>query len=80
MKLVHNTTGFVVIEFKGNKALFKDRFLEREMKLHGIAIPPPLREKYHGKSSVHIEDKDFSKAFKEIYYTYTLNPGDYRWE
>jgi hypothetical protein len=80
MQLVNVKTGFVVVEYKGKKTLFHDRFLEQSMKKHGILIPPFKREDFAGKTVVRLSDKDFQKAFKEIYYPFSMSPQTYQWQ
>ncbi len=67
MKLVNTKSGFVVVEYQGDKTIFHDRILEKEMRVRGITIPPALRSEYGGKSAVRLNEKEFQKAFKEIY-------------
>jgi len=80
MKLVNIKTRFVVVEFVGEETRFFDPFLENEMKRQGIAIPPFFKKEFGGRSSVRLKDKDFQKAFKEIYYKLSVNHQTYHWE
>jgi hypothetical protein len=80
MKLIHSKTKFVVVEFQNDKVIFHDRFLEKEMKLRGIAIPPALRDQYEQKAFVKLQDPLFQKAFQEIYYPIYLAPREHVWE
>ena len=79
MKLVNFKTKCVLVEFHNDRAIFHDRFLERQMKLRGIAIPPHLREQYEQKTFVKLNDPLFQKAFKEIYYPTYLSSRSYEW-
>lgn len=80
MQLINVKTGFVLVEYKGAKTLFHDRFLEQSMKKQGILIPPFKRDDFGGKTVVRLGDKDFQKAFKEIYYPLSMNPRTYQWQ
>lgn len=80
MKLVNRKTGFVVVELKGGKAEFHDRFLEEEMKETGILIPPAMKEQFEGKDIVYLGDSLFEKAFVEVYYPQCISTSVYQWE
>ena len=80
MKLIHLNSGFVVAEILQRKIIIHDRMLEKEMRIRGIAIPPPLRAAYGGKVAVRLEDPEFEKAFKEAYFPMAFNPQSYSWE
>ena len=63
MKLVHSTTGFVVVEFKTDgKIEFNDRFLKIEMEEQGILIPPVMRDQFGHKEIIYLDDPLFEKA------------------
>jgi hypothetical protein len=68
MKLIDTKNGKVVVEFKKQRAIFYNKYLEREMKKIGIVIPPGVRSFYEGKDCVVLGDPLFEKAFKEIYF------------
>lgn len=78
--LIHRKTGFVVAEYRGEKTIIYDRVLEKEMALRGVVIPLLLREEYGGKTSVRSHEKEFQKAFKELYFHQVFNPLNYLWE
>jgi hypothetical protein len=80
MKLIHVKSGFVVAEYKGEKTIIHDRILEKEMSIRGVMIPPALRSEYSGKGAVRLSDKEFQKAFKELYFATAFNPKNYHWE
>ena len=80
MKLVNVKSGFVVVEYQGDKTIFHDRMLEKEMTVRGVSIPPPLRSEYGGKSSVRLNEKEFQKAFKEVYCGLAFNSPSFKWE
>ncbi len=80
MKLFNSKTGFVVVEFQDNQVIFHDRFLEVEMKNYGVSIPPAMRDLFQGKSAVRLKDKDFPRAFKEVYYPLSINTSVYQWD
>jgi hypothetical protein len=80
MKLINLKSRFIVAEYRSEKTLIHDRVLEKEMAVRGVIIPPGLRKEYGGKSTVRITDKEFQKAFKELYSAQVFNPKNYRWE
>lgn len=79
MRLVHLITKKPVVEFKGNKTIFHNKFLEKEMRLMGIPIPHGVRSLYQGKECIYLEDITFQKAFKEIYYLTTMDTAVFVW-
>ncbi len=80
MKLINLKSGFVVAEYRGDKTIIHDRILEKEMTARGVAIPPPLRAEFNGKDAILLSDKEFQRAFKEIYSPQVFNPKSYSWE
>lgn len=80
MKLVNKDTKGVVVEFTDSKIIFHDRFLEAEMSENGITVPTALQKEYGNKEIVFVEDSEFLKAFKEIYYPSSMNPNVFQWE
>lgn len=79
MKLINLRLKFVVADYQGEKTLIHDRILLKEMTFRGVTIPYALRDEYGGKSAVRIGDKEFQKAFKELYFSQVFNPQNYRW-
>ncbi|MBS0604686.1 MAG: hypothetical protein JSS60_06585 [Verrucomicrobia bacterium] len=80
MKLINLKSGFVVAEYQGEKTVINDRMLEKEMAVRGVAIPVPMRSEFNGKDAVRLSDKEFQKAFKEVYSPQAFNPKSYTWE
>jgi len=80
MKLIHKTTGFVVAQEQGQSLQINDPFLEKELKLKGIAIPAPLRAQFDGKAVVRVGDPLFAKAFREVYLRINMGEGSYEWK
>lgn len=80
MQLINSKTGFLVAEYRGDETIFYDRFLEAEMRKRGVSIPPPLQSSFGGKSSIRLGDKDFQRAFKEVYCTLVLDPHKHQWK
>lgn len=80
MKLINNKSGYVVAEYQGEKTVIHDRILEKEMTIRGVIISPALRSEYGGKATVHPNEREFQKAFKELYFTRVFNPKNYHWE
>ncbi len=81
MKLIDSENNSVYIEFDDGKSpYFADAFLEKEMQLYGIEIPPKYREEFDGKQIVMLEDDDFPRAFRDVYYLYHVDRNVFRWE
>ena len=80
MRLVNCKTHRAVLEFKEGRPVFFSKFLEHEMRQMGVAIPHGLRGIYQGKTSVTLEDTDFERAFKEIYYVTYMDPKQFKWQ
>lgn len=78
-RLVNVHTNQPLIEFEGDKTVIYNKYLEHEMRELGIPIPHGLRGVYHGKECVRLEDEEFQKAFKEIYYLTTMNRDTFHW-
>jgi hypothetical protein len=79
MRLINTHTSKSLIEFKGEKTIIHNRYLEQEMRTIGIPVPHGLRGVYHGKDSICLDDEDFQKAFKEIYYLTAMSPEKFHW-
>jgi hypothetical protein len=79
MKLINTETSQSLVEFKGEETIFHSKFLENEMRTIGISVPHGLRGVYKGKDCVRLDDPDFQKAFKEIYYLTSMNPEKFHW-
>ncbi len=79
MRLINTNTAQSLVEFQGNETIFHNKFLEREMEMIGIPVPPGLRGVYHGKDCICLGDEDFQKAFREIYYLTAMDPREFQW-
>lgn len=79
MKLIHKNTGYVVAEQSGSALVINDPFIQKELKLKGIQIPPALRSQYDGKSIIRMDDPLFAKAFKEVYLKMHSNQTSFEW-
>lgn len=80
MKLVNTQTSQALVEFHGDKTLIYNKFLENEMRTIGIPVPHGLRGLYKGKDCIRLEDPDFQRAFKEIYYLTAMSPDKFQWK
>ena len=80
LQLVNLESGFVVVEFVGDKTVIYDRFLSEEMQKSGIVIPHYLQSKFGGKKRVRLDQREFQRAFKEVYYEFCINHKAYRWQ
>jgi hypothetical protein len=78
-KLVNIHNNQLILEFEGDKTLIYSKFLEHEMRELGIPIPHGLRGVFHGKECVRLDDKEFQKAFKEVYYLTVMNSDTFKW-
>lgn len=79
MKLVNQKTGFVIAELNPMQLQIYDPILKKEMQSRGILIPPFLRKSFQGKKRVRLLDPNFQKAFREIYYEFSLDHEVYIW-
>jgi hypothetical protein len=79
MQLINIKTGFVVVKYLEAKAFFNDRFLEKQMNIQGIVVPPFLQKQFNDKTVIFLKDPEFQKAFKEIYYLFSMNTKLFRW-
>lgn len=79
MRLIHKQTNQPIVEFKEEEVVFHNKFLEHEMRSIGILIPHGLRGIY-GKDCVRLDDEEFQKAFKEIYFLTTMDPEEFEWD
>lgn len=80
MRLVNVKTKKSVVEFQGDKTVFHNKYLEKEMKEMGIPIPHGLRGQYEGKDCVYLEDTTFQRAFREVYYVTSVDVRQFHWE
>ena len=74
MQLIHLPSNRIWIEFTEEETLIHDPFFKRVFKEEGILIPVAMRDEFNGQSEVFLDDPDFQKAFKMIYYPMNLNP------
>lgn len=79
-KLINVNTSLPIVEFFEGKTVIHSKFLENEMRTIGIAIPPGLRSVYQGKDNVLLEDAEFQKAFKEVFYLTSMDHGIFQWK
>jgi hypothetical protein len=79
-KLMNRETGSVVVEFVDGSVAFGDCFLELEMELNGIYIPPSKKMDFDGKEIVYMSDPMFEKAFREVYDPLCIANSLYQWQ
>lgn len=79
MRLVNLKSNKPIVEFRGEETVFYNKFLEKEMRMLGIPIPSGLRGDFEGKDTVYLENQNFQKAFKEIYYPVAMGAHLFRW-
>ncbi|MEI6790452.1 MAG: hypothetical protein WCK42_04650 [Myxococcaceae bacterium] len=70
MKLIHIQT---------QQDLFTDPTFQKAMSQFGIVIPEALQKDFGDKQRVYLNDPEFMKAFKELYFNLQLNPKLYEW-
>lgn len=80
MRLINVKTNQSLVEFHGEKTVFHNKFLEKEMQELGIPIPHGLRGLYDGKDCIYLYDKTFQKAFREVYYLTSIDPSTFHWQ
>ncbi|MCH9627833.1 MAG: hypothetical protein S4CHLAM2_14790 [Chlamydiales bacterium] len=80
MKLINTKTSQSLVEFEGDRTIFYNKYLEKEMRSIGIPVPHGMRGIYNGKECIRLEDAEFQQAFREIYYLTTMNPETFRWQ
>jgi len=80
MKLINTQTAQSLVEFEDDRTIFHSKFLEHEMRTIGIPVPHGLRGIFHGKDCIRLEDEEFQRAFKEIYYLTAMNPETFQWK
>ncbi len=80
MKLMDTRDNSIYVQFDdGVLPRFADPFLEKEMHLYGIEIPPRLRKDFNGKEFVVFRDEDFPRAFRDVYYLYNIDRDVFQW-
>ena len=79
MRLVNTKTQFVVVEFIGRQTIFHDIYLEKVMRESGVQIPHFMKKMFDNQSTVKLGDTDFQKAFKEVYYPFTMDQIKHIW-
>lgn len=62
----------------GELAQFTNKYIQQGFEEHGIVIPPGLREEYSGKSMVYLEDPEFEKAFRNLYFSSEMDHNTYQ--
>lgn len=80
MRLVEIATNFPVVEFNEKKTVFHNKYLEKEMSMVGISVPPFLASKFPGKKIVKLNDDLFQQAFTEIFFKFNMDTSKYKWE
>ena len=80
MQLINRETQQPIVEFRGKEILFFSKFLEHEMRIMGIPVPPGQRSAFNGRDCVFLDDEDFQRAFKEIYYPRAMDPATFHWQ
>lgn len=80
MRLVNVKNGKPLVEFKKDKTVFYNKYLEREMKRLGVSIPHGMRSRFLGKMEVLLGDPHFQEAFREVYYITSMDHNLFKWE
>ncbi len=79
MKLINVQTNQPIVDFQKDKVVFYSKFLEHEMHSLGIPIPHGLRSLFDGKDCIFLGDKNFQKAFKEVYFLTAMDSQLFEW-
>ena len=80
MRLIHSKTEMTIVDFSSQEILILDPILESFFKDEGIEIPPFLAKNFEGKECVFLDDPLFQKAFKEVYFKFSMDQASYHWE
>lgn len=79
MKIIDKSTHAEFMHIhSGELAQFANKYIQQGFAEHGIVIPPGLREQYAGKNTVYLEDPEFEKAFRKLYYAFEMDHDIYQ--
>ena len=67
------------MEIHGERVTFHEPFLEAALTQEGISIPGPSQAEFDGKGIVTVEDSDFARAFRDVYYPLSMNSDTSVW-
>jgi hypothetical protein len=79
MKIINlkDNTEFMSVK-RGETAKFANPYIQKGFEEFGIIIPPALVKDYSGKERVYLDDPEFEKAFRELYFAFEMDPGEYQ--
>lgn len=81
MKLINTNTGKPLVTIgKEGTVQFHHSVLADEIELLGVSIPVYLRSQFDNKTNVYLDDPDFARAFREVYYTHNIDRDLFKWE
>lgn len=81
MKLINTRTGEPLVTMEKDVPIqFHHPMLANEMEKFGVDIPVYLQPQFHDKTRVLMDDPDFERAFREVYYTHCMDRDLYKWD
>jgi len=80
MKLINTHTGKPLVTIEEGAVQFHHSMLADEIELFGVTIPAYMRPQFSDKTNVYLDDPDFERAFREVYYTHHIDRDLFKWE
>lgn len=68
MKIINKRDNTEFMHIKDGKPYFTNQYVGMAFAQQGIFIPSGMRDEYGGKDMVRLNDVEFEKAFRELYY------------
>ena len=62
----------------GETPQFSNPYIQKGFEEFGIIIPAALVKDYNGKERVYLEDPEFEKAFRELYFAFEMDPHEFK--
>ncbi len=79
MKIIQVKEGTEFMSIKpGETAKFTNPYIQKGFEEFGIIIPPALVKDYAGKERVYLDDPEFEKAFRELYFAFEMDQNEYK--
>lgn len=80
LRNVNNNALIATYDNEKKTITIQDTFLKRALEIDGITIPELLKEQYGNKTTVKLNDPEFTKAFKDVYYVkHYKDKENYKW-
>lgn len=80
MRIIETKNNTVIVEDGEKGLLVRNKNLEQEWKVTGIAIPHLKKMEFDNQTVVKLGDKNFRKALIEVYYPLNMNKTLFRLE